>query len=247
MADSHGTPKHPYHLVDPSPWPVVGSLSAFIMALGAIGWMHHMFSAAPIVFGAGTVGVLVGLDNISPSNVTVTIAGRTITFVPGETTRSFTTNLVNNSIPELTRTLGLTITGTVNAVIGTPATHLMTILDDDGADDLVVDGLAFVVQVVARERRQARERHGVHVGGQGGFLLGRGGAGERETEDQSRKQGGTHGLCLFQRCQRFVWKTTSPPLIVVVTCSSARLSVSGSPSRITTSPYLPASSVPISA
>ena len=42
---------HDYHLVDPSPWPVVGSVSAFIMALGAIGWMHHMFSAAPIVFG----------------------------------------------------------------------------------------------------------------------------------------------------------------------------------------------------
>ncbi|MBN4669251.1 cytochrome c oxidase subunit 3, partial [Pandoraea nosoerga] len=49
---------HDYHLVDPSPWPVVGSVSAFIMALGAIGWMHHMFSAAPIVFGVGTIGVL---------------------------------------------------------------------------------------------------------------------------------------------------------------------------------------------
>ncbi|MFX7098684.1 cytochrome c oxidase subunit 3, partial [Acinetobacter baumannii] len=31
---------HDYHLVDPSPWPVVGSISAFIMAVGAIGWMH---------------------------------------------------------------------------------------------------------------------------------------------------------------------------------------------------------------
>ena len=48
---------HDYHLVDPSPWPVVGSVSAFVMALGAISWMHHMFAAAPIVFGVGTVGV----------------------------------------------------------------------------------------------------------------------------------------------------------------------------------------------
>src|SRR3979409_825385 len=51
--------KHPdYTLVDPSPWPLVGSVSAFIMAVGAITWMHHMFTAAPLIFGAGTVGVL---------------------------------------------------------------------------------------------------------------------------------------------------------------------------------------------
>ena len=49
---------HDYHLVDPSPWPVVGSISAFIMAVGAIAWMHHMFAAAPIIFGVGTIGVL---------------------------------------------------------------------------------------------------------------------------------------------------------------------------------------------
>ena len=49
---------HDYHLVDPSPWPAVGATSAFVMAVGAIAWMHHMFAAAPIVFGAGTVGVL---------------------------------------------------------------------------------------------------------------------------------------------------------------------------------------------
>lgn len=49
---------HDYHLVDPSPWPIVGSISAFVMAVGAIGWMHHMYAAAPIVFGAGVIGVL---------------------------------------------------------------------------------------------------------------------------------------------------------------------------------------------
>jgi len=49
---------HDYHLVDPSPWPIVGSISAFVMAVGAITWMHHTFSAAPIVFGVGLIGVL---------------------------------------------------------------------------------------------------------------------------------------------------------------------------------------------
>ena len=57
MATAHAK-HHDYHLVDPSPWPVVGSISAFIMAVGAITWMHHMFAAAPIIFGIGTIGVL---------------------------------------------------------------------------------------------------------------------------------------------------------------------------------------------
>ena len=57
MADAH-TQQHDYHLVDPSPWPIIGSISAFIMAVGAITWMHHSFKAAPFVFAAGVIGVL---------------------------------------------------------------------------------------------------------------------------------------------------------------------------------------------
>ena len=49
---------HDYHLVDPSPWPIVGSISAFLMAVGAVVWMHHLESWAPIVFGIGVIGVL---------------------------------------------------------------------------------------------------------------------------------------------------------------------------------------------
>src|ERR1041384_5294912 len=57
MADAHAK-HHDYHLVDPSPWPAVGSVAAFIMAVGAITWMHHMFSAAPLVVAAGGIAVL---------------------------------------------------------------------------------------------------------------------------------------------------------------------------------------------
>src|ERR1700754_1170125 len=49
---------HDYHLVDPRPWPVVGSISAFVIAVGAILWMHHMTGATPIIFFAGFLGVL---------------------------------------------------------------------------------------------------------------------------------------------------------------------------------------------
>ena len=57
MADANAK-QHDYHLVDPSPWPAVGSVSAFMLAVGAIFWMHHMFAWAPLLFGAGAIGVL---------------------------------------------------------------------------------------------------------------------------------------------------------------------------------------------
>jgi cytochrome c oxidase subunit 3 len=34
--------KHPFHLVDPSPWPFVSSLSILILAIGAVLWMHKI-------------------------------------------------------------------------------------------------------------------------------------------------------------------------------------------------------------
>jgi|LNFM01.1.fsa_nt_gb cytochrome c oxidase subunit 3 len=65
MADGH-TKNHDYHLVDPSPWPVVGSLFAFLMAVGAVVWMKTSGNAAgtvlgmrgPWLFAIGTLGVL---------------------------------------------------------------------------------------------------------------------------------------------------------------------------------------------
>jgi cytochrome c oxidase subunit 3 len=35
-AAAHAKPNHDYHLVNPSPWPVVGAISAFVLAVGAI-------------------------------------------------------------------------------------------------------------------------------------------------------------------------------------------------------------------
>ena len=39
---AHAKPNHDYHLVNPSPWPFVGSVSAFITAVGAILWFHEI-------------------------------------------------------------------------------------------------------------------------------------------------------------------------------------------------------------
>ncbi|HEX6440942.1 MAG TPA: cytochrome c oxidase subunit 3 [Stellaceae bacterium] len=39
-AHAHAAPKHPYHLVDPSPWPIVGAIAGGLLALGAVVFMH---------------------------------------------------------------------------------------------------------------------------------------------------------------------------------------------------------------
>lgn len=41
MAKAHHI-QHDYHLVDPSPWPIIGGISAFITAVGLIIWMRSM-------------------------------------------------------------------------------------------------------------------------------------------------------------------------------------------------------------
>ncbi|WP_339334079.1 cytochrome c oxidase subunit 3 [uncultured Maricaulis sp.] len=54
--------KHDYHLVDPSPWPFVGSLGAFLLAIGAVGNMKGLVGADhPLAFmyGDGSFGGLI--------------------------------------------------------------------------------------------------------------------------------------------------------------------------------------------
>ncbi|MDZ4374882.1 MAG: cytochrome c oxidase subunit 3 [Phenylobacterium sp.] len=53
--------KHDYHLVDPSPWPLVGSIAATVMAIGGVVWMKGVFGlpeGTSWVFFAGLAGVL---------------------------------------------------------------------------------------------------------------------------------------------------------------------------------------------
>ncbi len=64
MTGSHAN-NHDYHLVNPSPWPLVGSISALILAFGAIIWMRSLgggsglFGAqGPLVFGIGAAGII---------------------------------------------------------------------------------------------------------------------------------------------------------------------------------------------
>lgn len=74
--------KHEYHLVNPSAWPIVGSLAAAAMMIGAVAWMHSgpdepgLILGAPRADGAPTFALsgnwlfLIGL-----AGILVTMAG----------------------------------------------------------------------------------------------------------------------------------------------------------------------------
>ncbi len=46
MADGHAKPNHDYHIIDPSPWPILGSLGALIMAIGGVAYMQYLKGGA---------------------------------------------------------------------------------------------------------------------------------------------------------------------------------------------------------
>ena len=52
-----GEAKHQYHLVEPSPWPLVGSMAAFVLTLGGVLYMHENAYGMPTM-GVGLMLVL---------------------------------------------------------------------------------------------------------------------------------------------------------------------------------------------
>ena len=57
----HAVKHHDYYLPDPSPWPIVGSVSALVMLFGAVVWMKSAEGVfglhGPWIFIAGALGV----------------------------------------------------------------------------------------------------------------------------------------------------------------------------------------------
>ena len=61
MANAHAK-NHDYHILPLSPWPFIGSVSAFLMMVGAVMWMKKLpiggLTPGAYLFGAGFIGVL---------------------------------------------------------------------------------------------------------------------------------------------------------------------------------------------
>ena len=64
MADAHAKPQHDYHIIDPSPWPALGSLGALTMAFGAVAYMQYLKGNEFHLLGINIAGpwlLLIGL------------------------------------------------------------------------------------------------------------------------------------------------------------------------------------------
>ncbi|HEX6001777.1 MAG TPA: cytochrome c oxidase subunit 3 [Hyphomicrobiaceae bacterium] len=65
MAEAHAEKHHDYHLVNPSPWPILASIGAFVTAVGLIVWMRSMGGGEGLfglhgrgLFGVGVLALL---------------------------------------------------------------------------------------------------------------------------------------------------------------------------------------------
>lgn len=58
MAD---TKNHDYHILDPSPWPLIGSIGAFIIAIGGVVWMQSLKGAEATMGMSGPWVFIIGL------------------------------------------------------------------------------------------------------------------------------------------------------------------------------------------
>jgi cytochrome c oxidase subunit 3 len=54
MTDAHAK-QHDYHLVDPSPWPIIGAFSALVVTMGAVYWFR---GGTPLIWIAGSLGIV---------------------------------------------------------------------------------------------------------------------------------------------------------------------------------------------
>jgi cytochrome c oxidase subunit III len=57
MTTMAGAKNHQYHILPPSPWPLLGAFAALALAMGAVMWMHKM-PAGGLVFYLGLAAVL---------------------------------------------------------------------------------------------------------------------------------------------------------------------------------------------
>lgn len=55
-------PKHPFHLVTPSPWPLLATLGMFLLTMGAVMYMHaYILGGYVLFFGFTFLVCIVGL------------------------------------------------------------------------------------------------------------------------------------------------------------------------------------------
>lgn len=80
-----------------------------------------------------TVGYAVTGGTASGSGVDYTLNSGTLTFAPGQTVRTVSMSVVNDTVSELTETVVVSLSAPVNASLGAISAHTVSITDDDAA------------------------------------------------------------------------------------------------------------------
>jgi len=102
-------------------------------------------SASTINESVGTATVDVVLNVPAPTTITVNVGvggtaipasdftapPATVTFVPGQQIATISSTIINDNIPEVDRTITLTLSGPTGATLGGTAVHTVTLEDDD--------------------------------------------------------------------------------------------------------------------
>ena len=55
--DEHVAPQHDFHILEPSPWPIVGAMSALLVTGGLVLWMHE-YPIGKWIWPLGILGIL---------------------------------------------------------------------------------------------------------------------------------------------------------------------------------------------
>jgi len=124
----------------------LGSPSSATLTIKANDALYFSLSLYTISEAAGTASITVKLSGPSSQAVTVnyatgggsatagsdyTATSGTLTFNPGETSKTFVVPIVNDTLRESTETISLALSNPVNAALGAPATTTLNILDND--------------------------------------------------------------------------------------------------------------------
>ncbi len=116
-------------------------------------------AAVSVNEAAGTAQLTVKLSVASAFPITVkyaTVAGGsatagedytatsgTLTFAPGETSKTFTVDILNDALDEADETIDVTLSDPTNATLGTPFGAVVTIVDDDPQPSVAFSQAAF--------------------------------------------------------------------------------------------------------
>jgi hypothetical protein len=124
----------------------LGSPSTATLTIKANDRVAFSFSSFSVNEGAGSATITVKLSGPSNQIVTVnyatsdgtakagsdyTATSGTLTFSSGETSKTFTISIINDTLKETSEKLTLTLSNPTNAVLGTPASAPLTIADND--------------------------------------------------------------------------------------------------------------------